>query len=122
MAICTDASVRKLPINGSNLKGVHYLRDLADAGGIKQDILPGGRAVIVGGGYIGLETAALLRKTGMEVCILETMGRVLQRVTSSEISEFYSRVHTEQGVEIKTGVVASEIVGRESRSSYMQYR
>ena len=113
LAICTGASVRKLPIPGNELKGVHYLRNLADAEGVKADIKPGGNAVIIGGGYIGLETAALLRKTGMEVSILETMDRVLQRVTSDEISEFYTRVHTEEGVKIKTGVVATEIVGRE---------
>jgi len=111
LAICTGARVRKLPIPGTDLKGVHYLRDISDAEAIKQDIKPGGKAVIVGGGYIGLETAALLRKIGMHVCILETMDRVLQRVTSEEISEFYARVHTEEGVEIKTGVMATGIAG-----------
>ena len=111
LAICTGARVRKLPIPGTALKGVHYLRDISDAEAIRQDIAPGGRAVIVGGGYIGLETAALLRKIGMDVCLLETMDRVLQRVTSEEISGFYARVHTEEGVAIKTGVTATEIAG-----------
>lgn len=111
LALCTGARVRKLPIPGADLKGVHYLRDIADAEAIKQDIKPGGKAVIVGGGYIGLETAALLRKIGVNVCILETMDRVLERVTSEEISRFYTRVHTEEGVDIKTGVMATEIAG-----------
>ncbi|MCL4148127.1 UNVERIFIED_CONTAM: hypothetical protein GTU68_010718 [Idotea baltica] len=113
LALCTGARVRKLPIEGSDLKGVHYLRDLGDAEAIKQDIQPGIRAVIIGGGYIGLETAALLRKVGLDVCILETMDRVLQRVTSKEISAFYARVHTEEGVVIKTNAVAEKIVGAE---------
>lgn len=111
LAFSTGARVRKLPIPGADLKAVHYLRDLGDAEAIKQDLKPGGKAVIVGGGYIGLETAALLRKIGMEVCVLETMDRVLQRVTAEEISAFYTRVHTEEGVDIKTGVMATEIAG-----------
>ena len=111
LALCTGARVRKLPIPGEDLRGVYYLRDLADAEAIKRDIRPGGKAVIVGGGYIGLETAALLRKIGMEVCILETMDRVLQRVTSEEISAFYARIHTEEGVDIKSNVAAVEISG-----------
>lgn len=116
LALCTGARVRQLPIPGSDLEGVHYLRDIKDAEAIKQDINPGGTAVIVGGGYIGLETAALLRKLGMNVCILETMDRVLQRVTSKEISAFYTRIHQEEGVEIKTGVMATEIVGSTGRA------
>eukprot|EP00903_Cladosiphon_okamuranus_P004349 g4347.t1 len=95
----------------SNLKGVYYLRDLADAEAIKKNIKLDSKAVIIGGGYIGLETAALLRKIGLEVCILETMDRVLQRVTSEEISAFYARVHSEEGVHIKTNVMATEILG-----------
>lgn len=113
LALCTGARVRKLRTSGAELKGVHYLRDLADAEAIKRNIAPGAKAVIIGGGYIGLETAALLRKTGLGVCILETMNRVLERVTSEEISAFYHRVHTEEDVEIKTGVMATEIVGKD---------
>lgn len=116
LALCTGARVRKLPIPGADLKAVHYLRDIADAEAIKQNIKPGGKAVIVGGGYIGLETAALLRKIGVNVCLLETMDRVLERVTSAEISEFYARVHSEEGVEIKTGVMATEIAGSDERA------
>lgn len=116
LAICTGARVRKLPIPGTDLKGVHYLRDIADAEAIKQNIKVGGKAVIVGGGYIGLETAALLRKIGMHVCLLETMDRVLQRVTSEEISAFYNRIHTEEGVDIITGVMATEIAGNDGRA------
>ena len=58
----------------------------------------GKSAVIVGGGYIGLETAASMRKLGMNVTVLEALPRVLQRVTAPEVSAFYSRVHGEEGV------------------------
>jgi len=111
LALCTGARVRKLPIAGAELAGVHYLRDLRDAEAIKRDLRPGTRAAIIGGGYIGLETAALLRKVGAEVCVLETMERVLQRVTAAEVSRFYTRIHREEGVRIETGVQAVEIVG-----------
>ena len=70
LALCTGARVKKLGIAGSDLPGIHYLRNLADAEAIKKDIKHGGRAVIIGGGYIGLETAALLRKMGMAVDVL----------------------------------------------------
>ncbi|GHA20688.1 putative ferredoxin reductase [Arenicella chitinivorans] len=113
LALCTGARTRQLAIPGVALNGVHYLRDLTDAEAIKQAIQSNGKAVIIGGGYIGLETAALLRKIGIDVCVLEAMGRVLQRVTAEEVSAFYHRVHTEEGVEIKTGVFATEIVGND---------
>ncbi|MCL4159517.1 UNVERIFIED_CONTAM: hypothetical protein GTU68_000100, partial [Idotea baltica] len=111
LALCMGARVRELPIPGVQLEGVHYLRDLRDAQAIKQDIKPGDKAVIIGGGYIGLETAASLRKIGLKVCVLETMERVLERVTAAEISAFYHHVHSQEGVEIKTGVMATEIIG-----------
>lgn len=111
LALCTGARARKLSIPGATLSGVRYLRDLADAEAIKLDIRHNRKAVIVGGGYIGLEVAALLRKIGLEVCILETMSRVLQRVTSEEVSAFYTRIHTEEGVQIETNVSVTEIIG-----------
>ncbi|MCB1673726.1 MAG: oxidoreductase, partial [Pseudomonadales bacterium] len=69
--------------------------------------------VIIGGGYIGLETAASLKKLGMEVVVLEMAERVLQRVTAPEMSEFYTRIHQQQGVAIYTQMTVSEIVGEE---------
>ena len=56
--------------------------------------------VIIGGGYIGLETAASLRKQGLAVTVLEAMPRILQRVTAPELSKFYARIHREEGVEV----------------------
>lgn len=113
LALCTGSQVRKLPIDGTGLKGVHYLRDIADGEAIKADIVQDGMAVIIGGGYIGLETAALLRKIGMMVTVLEAMDRVLERVTAPEVGAFYARVHQEEGVVIKTAVTASKIIGKE---------
>ncbi len=111
LAICTGARVRKIQLPGSDLSGIHYLRDMSDVQGIKRDMGAGKSAVIIGGGYIGLETAASLREQGMNVVVLEMAERILQRVTPPELSEFYTRVHTEHGVSIQTSVSVSRFKG-----------
>jgi len=111
LALCTGSRVRKVTLPGVELEGIHYLRDIGDVEGIKQHVAAGKQAVIVGGGYIGLETAAVLNKLGMKVTVLEMAPRVLARVTAPELSEFYTRVHTEEGVVIKTGIAVSGLKG-----------
>ncbi|MBA55068.1 MAG: pyridine nucleotide-disulfide oxidoreductase [Pseudomonadales bacterium] len=111
LALCTGARVRKLDIPGGDLPGVHYLRDLADSEAIQGSVKEGGKAVIVGGGYIGLETAASLRKLGMDVTVLEMMHRVLERVTAPELSEYYTKLHQGHGVKIITDAQAQAILG-----------
>ena len=117
LVLATGARVRHLRIPGADSKDVYYLRDTKDVLAIKSKVAPGKRAVIIGGGYIGLETAASLRKQGMDVTLLEAMPRVLQRVTAPELSHFYKRVHREEGVEILDGVVASDITWSNDRLS-----
>lgn len=109
LILATGARVRRLPIKGESLKNVFYLRDKSNVDAIKPLVSTGKKAVIIGGGYIGLETAASLRKQGVEVELLEAMPRILQRVTAPQISKFYKRVHQEEGVVIHEGVAASEI-------------
>ncbi|GHB00637.1 putative ferredoxin reductase [Algimonas arctica] len=109
LVLATGARVRHLRIPGAELPHVLYLRDTKDVDAIRDRIEPGQRAVIIGGGYIGLETAASLRKRGMEVTLLEAQPRILQRVTSAQMSDFYRRVHTEEGVEIIEDCMAAEI-------------
>ena len=104
LALTVGSKVRKVNLPGVDLNGVFYLRDLRDVECITPYINPGANAVIVGGGYIGLETAAVLNKKGMNVTVLEMMERVLQRVTAPAISKFYTRVHGEEGVSIRCGV------------------
>lgn len=111
LALTTGAVVRKIPLPGSELKGVYYLRDIADVDGIKEHVGEGKSAVIIGGGYIGLEAAASLRKLGMQVTVLEAMSRVLQRVTTEEVSAFYTRVHQEEGVHVVTDASVEKING-----------
>ena len=113
LVICTGSRPREVSLPGSHLHGVCYLRSIADVEAIKKHVARGKHAVIIGGGYIGLETASVLRKLGMDVTVLEMMDRVLQRVTCTEISEFFARVHTEEGVTIETGVSAESFVGQD---------
>lgn len=117
LALTTGARVRRMELPGSQLEGVLYLRDLGDVDLIRRFVGAGKSAVIIGGGYIGLETAASLRKLGMEVTVLEAMSRVLQRVTAPEVSAFYTRVHQEEGVRILTEVSVTSINGDKSVQS-----
>lgn len=103
LAICTGASPIRLKLPGSDLKGICYIRTIADMNHIKPVVKPGKNAVIVGGGYIGLEAAAALRQLGMNVTVIEQLDRVLARVTAPVLSDFYTRVHSEEGVVIETG-------------------
>lgn len=113
LVLAVGSRVRRLPLPGSDLGGVHYLRDIADVDRIRSEVRVDGNAVIVGGGYIGLETAAALRKLGMRVTVLEMMDRVMQRVTAECVSDFYTRVHREEGVEIFTNARVAALEGTE---------
>ena len=104
LALTVGSKVRKVNLPGVDLDGVFYLRDLKDVERISAHISAGANAVIVGGGYIGLETAAVLNGKGMNVTVLEMMERVLQRVTAPALSEFYTRIHEEEGVNIRCGI------------------
>ena len=109
LVLTTGARIRRLPVPGEDLDGVYYLRDTKDVRAIKAEVKAGRKAVIIGGGYIGLETAASLKKQNMDVTVLEAMPRILQRVTAPIMSEFYKRIHSEEGVNILEGVMASAI-------------
>ncbi len=111
LALTTGARVRKLSLPGHDLDGVFYLRDLQDVDRIRAYVGRGKSAVIIGGGYIGLETAASMRKLGMQVTVLEAMPRILQRVTAPEVSAFYSRIHGEEGVNIVTDASVESLEG-----------
>lgn len=111
LALCMGARVRKAGLVGEELAGVYYLRNIDDVKGIQPYVAANKRAVIIGGGYIGLETAAALKKQGMDVVVLEMADRILQRVTAPELSEFYARIHQEEGVKIYTGISVAAIVG-----------
>ncbi|WP_207004658.1 NAD(P)/FAD-dependent oxidoreductase [Trinickia mobilis] len=103
LALTTGARVRKLDCPGATREAVHYLRDLRDARRLAEAVRTARRAVVIGGGYIGLEAAASLRQQGLEVTVVETEPRLLARVASPWLSEFMLRAHTEHGVAFKFG-------------------
>jgi 3-phenylpropionate/trans-cinnamate dioxygenase ferredoxin reductase component len=112
----TGGDPRRLSIPGAELKGVHGVRTRADADAILGELGKVNRVVIVGGGYIGLEAAAVLRKLGKEVTLLEVLPRVLARVAGEELSAFYEAEHRAHGVDlrIETGLDAIEGEGQVS--------
>ncbi len=111
LLLCVGARPRTLTCRGADLAGIHYLRNVADAAAIRGDIRPGARAVIVGGGYIGLETAATCRALGCEVTVLEMGDRIMNRVVAPEVSAFFAREHRARGVGIVCNARVVEIQG-----------
>ncbi len=111
LVLAVGSRPRELPLPGTELGGVHYLRDVDDVDRIRATASQGGRAVIIGGGYIGLETAASLRHLGMEVTVIEALDRVLQRVTCEPVSRFFTRIHREEGVDIRVQTQVKAIHG-----------
>ena len=108
LAICTGARPRKLELGGEEDR-IFYLRDHNDALRVRARIAANQRVIVIGGGYIGLESAAVLQAQGVDVIVLEREGRILQRVTSESMSKFMSKVHQDQGVSIKTDVQIESI-------------
>lgn len=111
LAITTGGRARQLPVPGADLANVQVLRTLDDVKIIRPHIIAGKRLVIVGGGFVGLEAAAVAVKLGLNVTVLEGLERVLARVTAPEISSFYERVHREAGVDIRTGAQVMALEG-----------
>jgi 3-phenylpropionate/trans-cinnamate dioxygenase ferredoxin reductase subunit len=114
LLLTTGSRVRKLPIPGSDLAGIHYLRSIEDVLAIQKDFREGAKLVIVGAGYIGLEVAAVAVKRGIDVTVLETEDRAMNRVVAPEISTFFQKLHKEAGVKIEFGRMVQEFRGTDS--------
>jgi 3-phenylpropionate/trans-cinnamate dioxygenase ferredoxin reductase subunit len=108
LLLATGARVRRLACPGADLPGIHYLKTIADVDGLQAVFQPGKRIAIVGGGYIGLEVAAVGAKRGLDVTVFEAMDRLMARAVSPGISAFYQAEHEKAGVKLKlrTGVEA----------------
>lgn len=111
LVLATGTRVRKLPLPGADLGGIHYLRSVEDTDAIKQDLQPGSRLVICGGGYIGLEVAAAAIKKGASVTVLEMADRVMNRVVAPAVSAFYQEIHAAKGVDIRTDIKVTGFEG-----------
>ena len=114
-ALSTGSVPRRLPDSiGGALGGVHVVRTLTDVDDMAPEFAPGRRVLIVGGGYIGLEAAAVAAKKGLDVTLVEMADRILQRVASPETSDYFRALHTAHGVRILEGVGLETLTG-ESR-------
>lgn len=102
---------RRLSISGGDLAGVHCVRNRADADAIMAELAGVTQIVVIGGGYIGLEAAAVLTKLGKKVVLLEALPRVLARVAGPELSAFYEGEHRAHGVDLRTGVSVDALEG-----------
>jgi len=100
LVLATGSRPRPLPAPGADLLGVHYLRTLDDSDRIRAECTAGGRMVVIGGGYIGLELAASAHELGLDVTVLEMAERVMSRVTCAQLSAFYEAEHARHGVRI----------------------
>ena len=108
----TGGDPRMLSCPGSDLTGLHPVRTREDCDRLMAEIDGGVRQIVViGGGYIGLEAAAVLTKLGVAVTLLEALPRVLARVAGPELSAFYEAEHRAHGVDLRTGVAVTELVG-----------
>lgn len=104
---------RPLGLPGAELTGVHSIRTRADADAILSTLAGVERVVVIGGGYIGLEAAAVMRKLGRAVTLIEALPRVLARAAGEEISAFLETEHRRQGVDLRTSAAVEQIVGDE---------
>ena len=107
----TGGSPRAIPVPGADLKGVHGVRTRADADAMLAEVEGVTDVAVIGGGYIGLEAAAVLTKFGKKVTVLEALDRVLARVAGEQLSRFYEAEHRAHGVDVRLGVSVAAIEG-----------
>jgi 3-phenylpropionate/trans-cinnamate dioxygenase ferredoxin reductase subunit len=112
LALTTGSLPRRLPdAIGGALDGVFHVRTLADVDAMEPEVRPGRRVLIIGGGYIGLEAAAVAAKQGLEVTLVEMADRILQRVAAPETSDYFRTLHAGHGVKIIEGTGLKRLTG-----------
>ncbi|MEM6307138.1 MAG: FAD-dependent oxidoreductase [Pseudomonadota bacterium] len=117
LALTTGSYPRRLPAAiGGHLAGVFTVRDLADVDAMTPAFEKGGHVLIVGGGYIGLEAAAVAATKGLKVTLVEMADRILQRVASAQTSDYFRDMHHAHGVDIREGVGLDHLTGHDAVS------
>lgn len=114
LLLATGSRPRLLQLDTGDLAGVHYLRTIADVDAIRAEMAPGRKVAVVGGGYIGLEVAAVCIEAGLEVRVIEMEDRILKRVTTPDMSEFYHDLHSSRGVTLHTGTKVTGFAGNDT--------
>jgi len=113
LLLATGSCARTFPVPGSQLPGIYTLRTLVDVDALRHEAQPGRSAVVIGGGYIGLEVAATLRDIGVDVTVIEVADRVMSRVVSEPVSRFYEAEHAKHGVRVVLNSGLAEFIGHE---------
>lgn len=113
LALCMGSQLNRLHVEGIDLRGVCYLRDIDHALDLAGRLQPGARLAVIGGGYIGLEVAAAARSRGCEVTVIEALDQVMQRSAVPEIAAFLRRRHEDAGVRLMMGARLARVVGTE---------
>jgi 3-phenylpropionate/trans-cinnamate dioxygenase ferredoxin reductase subunit len=110
LVLATGTKARLLPIKGSDKDGVVTLRSIGDVDAIRDRLSKSQNLVIIGAGYIGLEVAAVARALGKDVCVIEAQDRPMKRVVSETVSDFFAKMHSDNGVQLRlnTGIEALE--------------
>jgi 3-phenylpropionate/trans-cinnamate dioxygenase ferredoxin reductase subunit len=108
LVLATGSRVRRLTVPGSDSPLIHYLRGIDDVEQIRPNFTKGKHLIVVGGGYIGLEVAAVAVSAGLTVTVIEMMDRVMARAVAPVVSDFYTRVHETAGVRIRLGTGVRE--------------
>lgn len=111
LVLATGSRARALSLPGADLPGIASLRSIADVEAIRAQLSSGKSLVVVGGGYIGLELAAVAVKLGLSVTVLEQAPRLMMRGVGPVVSSFYERLHREEGVAVHTGVAVQGFEG-----------
>lgn len=112
LLVATGAAPRRLEVPGGNLAGIHYLRTVDDADAIRAAATRAGRAVVVGGGWIGAEVTASLRQSGLPVALVAPGSVPLERVLGPDVGKVYWDLHAEHGVELVMGQRVAAFRGR----------
>ncbi len=118
LVLATGSTPRQLPSSlCAELAGIYYMRSIADADAISPEFAVGRHCLVVGGGYIGLEAAAVAAKRGVKVTLIEAAERILQRVACSQTSDYFRDLHGSHGVDIRETIGLRELHGQKGRVS-----
>lgn len=113
LLIATGSRPRRLTIPGADIPGVHYFRTLADCLALREAIRAGGRAVVIGAGFIGMEVAASLAQSGVKVTVLEVAPYIWGRFLDEALARYFQGYCESRGIIFKTGVAPEEILGKD---------
>ncbi len=116
LLLTTGSAPRRLTVPGADLDGVLYLRSVQDSERIRAAFQDASRVIVIGGGWIGLETAAAARLSGAEVTVLEVAGLPLLAVLGAQVAQVFADLHRDHGVDLRTGVHVAAITGSGGRA------